>query len=1260
MPRPERPLSSESPPLLEFASDLRLLREKAGKPTYRQLSESAHYSVTVLAQAAAGRKLPSLAVTLAYVDACGGDVDEWRARWHSVAADLESAAAAAPAEKDRRPPFLGLAPFQPSDADRFFGRDELIDQLLRRVRQRRFVGVFGASGSGKSSLLRAGLLARAENRPTMIITPGPHPMDELALRLARATGRPAEEIRADLAADPANLHPRLQRALLAKRRHADALLIVDQFEETFTLCSDETERARFIEALVHAANRRGSRVRVVLGVRADFYGHCGRHPELAAALRDAQILVGPMSAAELHQAITKPAVAEGYVIESALVSRLIAEAAAQPASLPLVSHALLETWRRRRGTRLTVQGYEEAGGIQHAIARTAEEVYTSLDPEGRIAAKRIFLRLVSVEQDTADAKCCAGLHSFGESGTVTMVMERLAAARLIQLDDNCVQITHEALIRCWPRLRDWLTDDRESLRLHQQLAAAAETWEALQENPDALYRGTRLARAKEWADGNDGALTGRERRFLAAGLAAEAAEQATAATRTRRLRQAVVLLACLLLVAVTSVGYAVHSQRLVADQRNQALASNVITQAAAMRDENPPLALRLALAAHRLAPSQATRDSLFSTFAAPYATLLTGHRSDLVAIAYQPGKAVLATASWDRTAVLWDVRDINRPRRLATLTLPDSLKAVSFSSDGRLMATASGGAAQLWDVTDPARPARVSTFANATRTVGAVAFGPDGRIAATGNGDRTAQLWDLTDPRRPSSLAGFPAHAGPLGSPVFSPDGRRLLTVGGRTARLWDIGDRRSPRPLGRLSGHTGVVAGGAFSPTAPVVATASWDHSVRLWDISRPGDPVPLQVLRDHDALVWSVAFSPDGTTLASQGRTLRLWDVTRPGRAREVAVLPGGAYTTAFSPDGASIAVPGRAGLRLQDVRELPLADHRDVVAAVTFSPDGHTLATASWDRTVRLWDVTDPHRRSPLGVLTEAGGFVRSVDFSPDGRLLASGSDDGNTRVYAVADPRRPVLRATLPAKDGEVTAVAISPDGRLLAAGSERTISLWDLTEPASPRRLTQIPAHGRGVHTVGFSRDGRVLSTSGGADAGRLWDVTDPAVPRELPFPFRGDEIPSQAFSADGTLLATIADRQTVRLVDIRDIRRPRQVALLTGHSGTVYAGAFTPDGRRLATSGADHTAKLWDIGDPRRPALIGTFSGHTSDVPTVAFSPDGHTMATGSNDYTVKLWETDLGRITARICALATTGISDADWKRYFPGVPHRDPCANR
>ncbi|GAA3439209.1 hypothetical protein [Kutzneria kofuensis] len=371
MPRGERPLDPGDTPLLRFAADLRKLREKAGNPVYRELSRRAHYSAPSLSDAAGGRKLPTLAVTLAYVAACDGDTAAWEQRWREVAAEL---AYDATPETSGRPPYLGLSAFQIEDADRFFGRDDLVAELLEQVRNRRFVGVFGASGAGKSSLLRAGLVAAAEYR-ALVFTPGAHPLEEAAVQVGGLTGVSTVTLRAEFADDPTALHLRVRETLPDE----DLLLVVDQFEELFTLCADEAERQAFVAALVHAATVETSRTRVVIGVRADFLGHCTQLLDLREALRGGQVLVGPMTADELRVAITKPAAGLGQGVEAALVTRLIADAVGQPGVLPLVSHALLETWRRRQGVTLTLAGYDAAGGIRHAIAQTAEAVYAGFD-----------------------------------------------------------------------------------------------------------------------------------------------------------------------------------------------------------------------------------------------------------------------------------------------------------------------------------------------------------------------------------------------------------------------------------------------------------------------------------------------------------------------------------------------------------------------------------------------------------------------------------------------------------------------------------------------------------------------------------------------------------------------------------------------------------------------------------------------------------------------------------------------------------------
>ncbi len=330
MGRPERPVDQHSGPVAELAAQWRRLRDGAGRPSYRELARRASFSVTVLAEAAGGRTMPTLPVLRAYVRACGGDVGEWEERWRRLAARLSE-----DRRDDGRAPYLGLASYDVADAGLYFGREALTGELLRRLETGRFLAVFGASGSGKSSLLRAGLMAAAaRNWTSVILTPGARPM--AALAEARA-GRAAE---------------------------GELLLVVDPFEEVF---GAEQDRDCFVDALLTAVSAEDTRL--VLGVRADFYGHCARWPRLVEAMRDAQVLVGPMSPGELRDAISKPAAQAGLHVERALVATVLADADAEPGALPLVSHALLETWRGSPAGQLTLAAYQAAGGVPRAGCR---------------------------------------------------------------------------------------------------------------------------------------------------------------------------------------------------------------------------------------------------------------------------------------------------------------------------------------------------------------------------------------------------------------------------------------------------------------------------------------------------------------------------------------------------------------------------------------------------------------------------------------------------------------------------------------------------------------------------------------------------------------------------------------------------------------------------------------------------------------------------------------------------------------------------
>ncbi|MFJ7776881.1 AAA family ATPase [Streptomyces yangpuensis] len=1291
MPRPERPLDLDSGPLTQFAADLRALREAAGRPPYRALAKRAHYSSTTLSDAAGGNTFPSLAVTLAFVEACQGDRRAWEARWHAAAAEIAAAATARGGEPDTtsRPaaPYAGLSAFQPEDADRFFGREQLTAELLAKVRDHRFLTVFGPSGSGKSSLLRAGLVARtrAAGAPVMLFTPGPRPLEECAVHLAAATGQAPGPLLNELLHDPAALHLRIRQAAVGRRARVtgsdaasdtfgdaasdtfgdsasdtgadtgtDTLIVVDQFEEVFTLCRDQDERDAFIAVLITAATTPTSRTRVVLGVRADFYGHCVQDPRLVEAMRDAQIAVGPMSSQELREAVTRPAALADCTVTGPLLAAVVADATGQPGALPLVSHAMVETWRRRSGNRLTLEGYLAAGGIQHALAHTAEAAYGALSPAQQHLARSLFLRLTALGDGTEDTRRRIATDELDPGPDTTHVLESLARQRLVTLDDGCVDITHEAVIRCWPRLRGWLTEDRDRLLLHRRLTDATADWEARDHDPHALYRGARLAAALDLAATDDTPLTSRERRFLDAARAAQADETAEVRRRTVRLRQLVTLLTVLVVVAATAGGLAVDSRDSAIRQRNVAIARKAAADASEVRRDDPALAAQLNLAAYRLAATRDVRDQLMNTFATPYTSRLTGHTSDVVSTAVAPDGGLLATGSWDRTARLWDVRGAHHPVQLAAVDHPERLMSVAFDEDGCILATADERSVRLWDVTDRRSPTELGTLPGQPSAAPSwVAYRPgsDG-VLATGHTDGTTRLWNAHDPRRPRLLATLPGHTGTATSVTFSADSRTAATTGDTTTRLWDVHDPADPHLLDVLRGHTDTVTSAAFAPDGRTVATGSWDRTARIWPLTADRRAQPPAVLPVHPAIVWSVAFSPDGTTLVSVGGSTHFWDVTNPTDPQRTSTIQGGFYQAAFSPDGRLLANSDR----LLDLRDLSLATHDDVVTSLAFAPGGHLLASASWDGTARLWQVTGGRALWPLSVLRGHTKFVRCVTFSPDGRTLVTASEDGTARVWDVTDPRKPRLASVIAPDRGEVAGAALAPDGRLLALWAQAGAGLWDLTDPADPRPLSRIAENGPHVTTASFRPDGRTLVTSTGESGSlRFWDVTRPRDPRELPSPFRSDPLTGGVFSPDNRTLAAFhrTDR-TVWLIDAHDIHHPARTTHLPASGSWLYTLAFDPSGRRLAAGAADGKALLWDTSGAPAPTVL---AGHANPVPAVAFTPDGNTVATGGNDFTIRLRDTRPAQVTTRICDSAHPRITRAQWARHFPAVGFTPPC---
>jgi WD40 repeat protein/DNA-binding SARP family transcriptional activator/energy-coupling factor transporter ATP-binding protein EcfA2 len=1197
-------------------------------------------------------------------------------------------------------PYKGLARFESSDAAFFFGRERLVADLVTHLVGAGLVGVVGPSGSGKSSLVRAGLLPAlregvlpgSDRWRQLILRPGEHPMAELADAAGRdaagdgnGSATTGDGGQARQAPPPGQRADERLRALAGAER---LVLVVDQFEEVFTTCQDEGERSAFLAALTEAAWA-DSHVSVVVAIRADYYGHLAAAPDLADLLAANHVLVGPMRQDELRRAIELPAHRAGLRLEPGLSAAMVEEVADQPGGLPLLSCALLESWQRRHGRTMTLAAYHQAGGVRAAVARLAERAWQQLVPDQQAVARRILLRLAGPGEGEAVVRRRVPLSEFtaDREQHVRVVVEALTDQRLLTTSQDSVEVAHEALLREWPRLRGWLEEDVQGRALHRHLIAAAREWDESGRDPGALYRGARLTGALDWTRDHDADLNTLEREYLDASRAAAEQEVADARRRaeqearrarreariSRRLRAALAGLAFLLVFALVAGGFAfdlrgrAERQALVADSRR--------LSAQALLESDLGRSLLLAEQAVRLDDSVDTRSVLLTSLLRSPKAVRRFRAGDnqLSSLALSPDGRTLAAVDGLGLVYLWDALTGHR------LAGPLGEPALSgfgpaFSPDGHLLATCgpigtpSTGGLGLWDVARRT-VVRQLPLPSQDDEVTDAAFSPDGRVLAAGTLAGDLIFWNPASGARLGPIL-HPHHPPNRQSGItlaFARRGATLVTSAQHDKTIvWNLARRRPVRtiPVG--------TAALALSPDGSTVALGQGDSSIILADtatgrrrrvVTGHGPGVPPEDMQ--------LAFSPDGASVASlsDDRTVVVWNVATGQTKQTLRGHASPVTGVAFSPNGNTLYtgslndgviawdLTGTRGL----VRQLTTA--AGPVAGVAFSPrDPNLLALAQREGPVTLWN---PTRRTRIGKpFAVTGGSENPIAFSADGKILAATDHaDGAVVLFDLGTPapagrRLPSLHplpSAHPPHNPPINDIAFTRNSRLLATGDENgLIVLWDLAKQAPidrPRR----PQHAAGITAVAFSPDGRTLASGVRDGTVFLTHVPDGTALHILTVANSPDFPTAIAFSPDGNTLATAGSDGRVRLWDPHTgaARGPAW----TAQGGMVLSMSFSPDGSVLATSGDDGTAALWDIASGKQ---IGAPLTGPPGPTVAAFDPTGHTLATAFNDGTVLLWDVDPASWRARACAVAGRRLTPQEWREFLPDRPYQPSCEAR
>jgi WD40 repeat protein len=1070
-------------------------------------------------------------------------------------------------------PYKGLKKFEAEDKDYFFGRDQFITELANDLEQTNLLLLLGASGSGKSSVVRAGLLSWLQKKwgarlVILTFTPDQDPFESLYASLLRYYRQSEVQFVRDGRENTLT-------QIVTELQQSDSFwfIFIDQFEELFT--TSQAEKCdRFIASLVNLntvlksqGSTRDCPVKIVSTMRADFLDRLSPYPVLVKATDKHRPLIAEMRVDELRQAIGQPAALHGVVFETGLVEEIIKDVQGQAGYLPLLQYMLNLLWETEVQTgeihnrTLNISSYYSLGRVRGALQQRVEQIYQALPKAEQLAAQRIFLRLVGIggeeelETEWRPVRRRA-LRSEFDSGLEQQVLMQLINENLLvsnqqpQTQEATVEIAHEALLTSWQTLNAWIKDNRQAIALRNRLNDDVTRWQA-NKAEDELWTGSKLERVLELKKNLTfnqvlGGFSPAANQFIDASLG----------RRDRELRlyrntaiSGLLAATCIAAISVLAgVKWQDANQGQITALSNSARAI-VITKPTALE------ALVEALKAgeqfqqttwlnNSAALKSEVMDSLGqATYLVREQNRLQGHSNYVQQVRFSPDNQLIATAGYDNTAKLWSVYG----KELRTFKgHADVITDIAFSPDSKTIATTSSDkTTKLWDQNGNLR----LTLQGHTKSVESVSFSPDGQLIATAGDDGTIKLWSLNG--KPQGT--LRKHQGAIYRVVFSHNGQLIATASeDSTAGLWN----RKTGKVQFLKGHTKPVTSISFAPDDQTVATASNDQTVILWNWITGK---PKAVLKGHTDEVKDVSFSPDGQTLAtaSADGTVKLWGL-----------------------DGTLLDT---------------LKGHNGRVNSVTFSKDGEILASSSNDKTARLWQV----RPSRLMLLGNYSDSVYNLSISPNGQMIAAASP--NTIKIVQRDGK---LIRQWQERD-PVKAIEFSPDGKIIATGSNTKLKLWDL----QGNLLRTIGQHSQPIPTLSFSPDGKEIAAADFAGVMKFWDLSGKLLyTRKV----HDGAIFDIRFSPDGKWVATASWDKTVKIWD----RDKTLVQTLKGHEAPVYGVSFSPDSQQIATASEDNTVKLWSIDGKE----LSTLKGHTAAVIEVAFSPNGQ-IATASNDSTIKLWD---------------------------------------